>query len=313
MQRRYVLAVWVFAAISAGSGWAAAETVRLEDLDLGGMSSGWGKPQKNQSVTERPLSIGGQKFERGVGTHANSESWITLDGKTKSFTAQVGVDDNANNGGASIEFVVYGDGRELWRSGVCKWRDAPRQCRVDLNGVKILELVVTDAGDGVDFDHANWADAVFEFDGAAPKMGPPAAPAEEAVLLTPPACAEPRINGPTVYGVRPGAPFLYRIPATGQRPMTFAAAGLPDGLTLDAQTGIITGAVARAVAGRDRRTSDDQGCVERRCHGRGSSGQPGMWTPSTLARKSGRIDRERIILRSSQTALQLLRKLILEE
>ena len=98
MQRRYVLAIWVFAAIVAGAGLAAAETVRLEDLDLGGMSSGWGKPQKNQSVTERPLGIGGQRFERGVGTHANSESWITLDGKTKSFTAKVGVDDNANNG-----------------------------------------------------------------------------------------------------------------------------------------------------------------------------------------------------------------------
>ncbi len=246
MQRRCVFAVWAFAAMLVGSGLSAAETVRLEDLDLGGMSSGWGKPQKNQSVTERPLSIGGQKFERGVGTHANSENWITLDGKTKSFTAQVGVDDNANNGGASIEFLVYGDGRELWRSGVCKWRDAPRKCRVDLNGVKILELVATDAGDGVNFDHANWADAMFEFDGAAPKMGPPAAPAEEAVLLTPPPPAAPRINGPTVYGVRPGAPFLYRIPATGQRPMTFAAAGLPDGLTLDAQTGIITGAVPRA-------------------------------------------------------------------
>lgn len=246
MQRRCVFAVWLFAAMLAGSGLSAAETVRLEDLDLGGMSSGWGKPQRNQSVTERPLSIGGQKFERGVGTHANSESWITLDGKTKSFTAQVGVDDNANNGSASIEFLVYGDGRELWRSGVCKWRDAPRKCCVDLSGVKILELVVTDAGDGVDFDHANWADAVFEFDGAAPKMGPPAAPAEEAVLLTPPPPAEPRINGPTVYGVRPGAPFLYRIPATGQRPMTFAAAGLPDGLKLDAQTGIITGAVPHA-------------------------------------------------------------------
>ena len=185
-------------------------------------------------------------FEHGVGTHANSECWIVLDGKAKSFSARVGVDDNANNGAASIEFLVFGDGRELWRSGVCKWQDKPRECRVELDGVKILELVVTDAGDNVSFDHANWAEAVFEFDGAAPKMESPPAPAEEAVLLTPPAPAEPRINGPKVYGVRPGSPFLYRIPATGRRPIRFSASGLPDGLTLDADTGIISGCVAQA-------------------------------------------------------------------
>ncbi len=246
MKRKNILACGLLAAILAAPGPSRAATVRLDELDVSTMSTGWGKPQKNQSITERPLSIGGQGFEHGVGTHANSECWIVLDGKVKSFTAQVGVDDNANNGAASIEFLVFGDGRELWHSGVCKWRDKPRECRVELLGVKILELVVTDAGDNVSFDHANWADAVFEFDGAAPKMEPPAAPVEEAVLLTPPAPAEPRINGPKVYGVRPGSPFLYRIPATGRRPIAFSAIGLPDGLTLDADTGIISGGVAHA-------------------------------------------------------------------
>src|SRR5208283_3982342 len=71
-----------------------------------------------------------------------------------------------------------------------------------------------------------------------------AAAGKEAVeLLTPPAPPQPRINGPKVYGVRHGVPFLYRIPATGQRPMTFAAEGLPQGLTLDPATGIVSGQV----------------------------------------------------------------------
>jgi alpha-galactosidase len=52
----------------------------------------------------------------------------------------------------------------------------------------------------------------------------------------------PRINGAAIYGARPNHPFLYRIPSTGARPMTFSAVGLPDGLTLDPKTGIITGA-----------------------------------------------------------------------
>src|SRR5512142_471199 len=64
-------------------------------------------------------------------------------------------------------------------------------------------------------------------------------------ILTPPAPATPRINGPGVFGVRPGAPFLYAIPATGRRPMTFAVEGLPGGLAVDATTGRITGSLAQ--------------------------------------------------------------------
>ncbi|MBN2492931.1 MAG: alpha-galactosidase, partial [Planctomycetes bacterium] len=43
----------------------------------------------------------------------------------------------------------------------------------------------------------------------------------------------------------PGRPFLFTIPATGARPMTFRAEGLPPGLVLDEATGRITGAIAR--------------------------------------------------------------------
>ena len=75
---------------------------------------------------------------------------------------------------------------------------------------------------------------------------PPAAPDYTARILTPPAPATPRINGAGVYGERPGSPFLYTIPATGVRPMTFSARGLPKGLTLDPQTGIISGVAATA-------------------------------------------------------------------
>lgn len=60
-------------------------------------------------------------------------------------------------------------------------------------------------------------------------------------ILTPPAPETPRINGAKVFGVRPGSSFLFTIPATGKRPMTFSATGLPKGLKLDASTGRITG------------------------------------------------------------------------
>ena len=62
-----------------------------------------------------------------------------------------------------------------------------------------------------------------------------------AETLTPPPGAAPRINGPAIYGCRPGHPFLYRIPCTGQRPIRFTAHNLPAGLTLAKDTGIVTG------------------------------------------------------------------------
>ncbi len=73
----------------------------------------------------------------------------------------------------------------------------------------------------------------------------PAAPSAQPPILTPPPPETPRINGPKIFGVRPGSPFLYTIPATGARPVTFAATGLPAGLKLDSATGHITGVVSQ--------------------------------------------------------------------
>ncbi len=68
-----------------------------------------------------------------------------------------------------------------------------------------------------------------------------AAPTAE--IRTPKPPETPRINGPAIFGVRPGNPFLYRIPATGARPMEFSVASLPAGLAVDAKTGQITGSL----------------------------------------------------------------------
>ncbi len=61
--------------------------------------------------------------------------------------------------------------------------------------------------------------------------------------LTPKPPPTPRINGPTIFGVRAGSPFLYRIPATGVRPMQFSVRELPEGLRVDPATGQMTGSL----------------------------------------------------------------------
>ena len=226
------------------TGLVSAETVWLDSLNVSGATQDWGDPHKNQSVNGNPLGIGGKSFEHGFGTHAESTLYIKLGGGTRTFSASVGVDDDVNkNPAASIEFLVGGDGKTLWQSGVMKAGDAAKVCTVDVTGVTNLLLQVTDAGDGISYDHADWADAKFDVFSGSPVAvgGEEPLPVVAPYILTPNAPATPRINGANVFGVRPGSPFLFTIPATGERPMKFSAGKLPRGLKLDPQTGHITG------------------------------------------------------------------------
>jgi alpha-galactosidase len=221
----------------------SAEVVRLGNLDLSKMSSGWGRPLADKSVTGKALSISGRTFDHGVGTHAGSELHAELDGKVERFQAFVGIDDAAGRRG-SVRFMIYGDGKRLFDSGIMKGSQEAKAIDVPLAGIRRLMLMVTTAGDGTDFDHANWARAEFVVGGERPQaVDAPKLPPEERVLLTPKPGPQPRINGPKVYGARPQRPFLYRIPCTGTRPIRFTARDLPSGLHLDPETGIITGRV----------------------------------------------------------------------
>jgi len=223
----------------SGASAADLQTVALSALDLTPARQGWGEPGINQAVTGNPLSIGGRAYTNGVGTHARSVLWLELDGQVQRFTAEVGVDDHTTSNAASVEFQIGTDGRRVWRSGVMQRGQPAKSVGIDLSGVRQLLLLVTDAGDDVQFDHANWAGATFAYAGAAPH--PVRAPSEPVALLTPPPGPAPKINGPSVYGCRPGNPLLYRIPTTGERPLQFTAIDLPSGLQLDPDRGLITG------------------------------------------------------------------------
>jgi alpha-galactosidase len=63
-------------------------------------------------------------------------------------------------------------------------------------------------------------------------------------IYTPAEKPQPRINGARVVGVRPGNPFFFHIPVSGVRPLDYRLTGLPAGLSLNAQTGNISGTVA---------------------------------------------------------------------
>ena len=63
-------------------------------------------------------------------------------------------------------------------------------------------------------------------------------------ILTPPAPVTPRYNGPLVFGVRPGSPVIFRLAFSGEKPMQYAVEGLPDGVSLDPDKGVLSGSVS---------------------------------------------------------------------
>lgn len=218
----------------------AQNIVWLDELDLSVSTQGHGTPGIKTSVAGKPLTIAGEVFKRGFGTHAESSLLIKLDGKVKKFTTLVGLDDEVKGQDPAVAFEIYGDNKKIWSSELMHLGDKAKPVSVSLEGVNQLELLVTDGGNGPYYDHANWVDAKFETTGVNTlKTFNPIS--SEEYILTPKASATAKINSAKVFGVRPESPFLFRIPTTGERPMTFSVKGLPKGLKIDHKTGIITG------------------------------------------------------------------------
>ncbi|MEW6234150.1 MAG: NPCBM/NEW2 domain-containing protein, partial [Candidatus Omnitrophota bacterium] len=230
--------------------------------------------------SENPFTIGETKYEHGIAVRSPNVMLFQLDGKVKNFKATVGVFSGMPNFGPgfrrpggqqpggqppagpdqtqaqrprpnfpapSLEFMIYADAQCVWNSGVLEG-EASKEADVDLTGKKQLALVVESSSEEDRpfrrFGFAAWANAKFDIDGQPP--APAEAEKKEPYILTPKPGKTPRINGAKVFGARPGSPFLYTITATGERPMKFSTAKLPDGLTLDAETGRITGKVTKA-------------------------------------------------------------------
>ncbi|KAB2639380.1 MAG: hypothetical protein DVB26_06965 [Verrucomicrobia bacterium] len=159
---------------------AAAEEVRLSALNLSRTQQGTGKPGTDHSTDGKPLRIAGQAFAHGLGTNAPSLLHLDLQGGCSRFTAKVGIDDEgqANKSGGSVEFIIEGDHKVLWCSPLMRGGMAAQAVDLDLSGVKLLALRVTDGFDGTENDHADWAEAVFQVSGAKPATvaAPPAPP-----------------------------------------------------------------------------------------------------------------------------------------
>ena len=141
----------------------------------------WGPIELDRSNGEqkagdgKTITLGGKKYARGFGTHAGSELRFGLAGTNGAvctrFTADIGIDAEVGRKG-SVVFQVFLDGVKAYDSGVMRGSSATKQVDVPINGQQQLRLVVTDAGDGISYDHADWAiPKVFCQTGVTPAPG----------------------------------------------------------------------------------------------------------------------------------------------
>lgn len=223
---------------------APVDAIWLDSLDLSLVDQDVSSAQASLSVTGNALSIAGKKYVHGVGAHAASEMSIDLKGIATRFISDVGVDDETKGHG-SVIFQIWVDGKKVTDSGIVRGGEPARAIEADLSHAKKLKLVVTDAGDNLDNDHADWAGAIIYLEAGVTER--PIATSlglnEPQLVIASGTPCEPQIHGPRVVGTSPGRPFVFLIPATGQGPLTFSAANLPQGLAVDSKTGIISGTV----------------------------------------------------------------------
>lgn len=129
--------------------------VYLSDREPQYVHQQWGTLRRNRSVDGNQLSVNGFIYAKGLGTHAYSSIKYQLDGHYRFLEGAVGLDSEQNRGN-KIEFFIYADKRQIFRSGILQGWIKPRYFYLPIAGVKEIDLVVGDGGDGINCDHADW-------------------------------------------------------------------------------------------------------------------------------------------------------------
>jgi hypothetical protein len=140
--------------------WEKAEPAFLSDMQPNSSKQGWGTLQYDRSIKLPRINIAGKEFMKGLGTHAPSETVYHIGGRYRLFTSFIGVDYFPKfSEKPSVIFEIWGDGELLYESSLMKVTDQAISTAVDISGIHELKLIVMDAGDGQEWDHADWGDA----------------------------------------------------------------------------------------------------------------------------------------------------------
>ncbi|MET7799973.1 NPCBM/NEW2 domain-containing protein, partial [Streptomyces decoyicus] len=142
-----------------GDTWAS-------DLEWLSEANGYGPAERDRSNGEsgaadgHRLTLAGKAYDKGIGTHADSDLEFFAGGRCTSFTADAGIDDEIDGYGEAA-FSVEADGKVLWTSPKLTGKSAPVAVEVPLGGARHVRLKVTDTDGKKSGDHGDWAGARF--------------------------------------------------------------------------------------------------------------------------------------------------------
>ncbi len=227
----------------------ASEKIILTQFDLTDRASEVGDVRVGRTFSgEMTMMVDGEGYWTGLmtclGMHANSHLTVELGEGAIKLETDCAVDDRTLDGLAQFQILL--DGKVVADSGLVTRHDKAKHFSVDLRGAKKLTFKALDGGDGNKGDHCNWVNIKIDYeDGKYPPGDVRTVSPRQLGILTPKSGPAPRINGPKVFGVRPGNPVLYRLPVTGLRPMELSARNLPKGLTFDSTTQVLSGSVEK--------------------------------------------------------------------
>lgn len=153
-EKAFLSEIAVYGNVSSQAPQYAADGIYLSDVvDYDSITTGWKTPGKNVSCEGAQISVGGVKYEKGIGLHANSEIVYNTDKKYSRISGVAGIDNEVSGGNAL--FQIYADNKLIYERELSGGQaDA---FDLSISGVEKLRLV-TDANGNNSQDHTDWAD-----------------------------------------------------------------------------------------------------------------------------------------------------------
>ncbi|MHB0956667.1 MAG: alpha-galactosidase [Pirellulaceae bacterium] len=176
MQRLFVCVATCLSAVPSGAEsatsdemiearrWAAAKFEGIQQapsLKTGLIVRANNDPVQKNGRANKPLRIVDVEYTSGLYCHAVSDVVVRLPEAAESLSTVIGVDSNSHTtpGRGSVVFSVEVAGAEMFRSQVMHEGMPGVPIEVPLAGEREFVLKVSDGGDGIACDQADWADA----------------------------------------------------------------------------------------------------------------------------------------------------------
>ena len=140
--------------------WAQVES--QSDFTIISAKQSYGQLQMNKTVEGKPILVGGKTYDKGWGTHAESEIFFKISKDAKVFSGACGYPDSAV--GAEIKCSIWLGSLKVWESPTLNTQRPLDRFRFDLNGNKQLTFKIDSGPKGINAAHAVWVDLSLSHD-----------------------------------------------------------------------------------------------------------------------------------------------------